>query len=56
MIQYKDGKEIGGNGWRNNGKTYMNFIVKDGRRYGLVNAQLCYSVKNERGEYVENMK
>ena len=56
IIQYKDGKETAGKGWRNNGKPYMNFIVKDGRRYGLVNAQLCYSVKNEKGEFVESVK
>ncbi len=56
IIQYNNGKETAGKGWRNNGKPYMNFIVKDGRRYGLVNAQLCYSIKNERGEFVENVK
>ena len=37
-------------------KTEPVFVEKDGRRYGLVNAQLCYSVKNERGEYIENIK
>ncbi len=55
-IRYNNGNETEGKGWRNNGKVYMSFVVKNGRRYGLVNAQLCYSLKNERGEYVENVK
>jgi len=42
-VMYENGNEVSGKGWRENGKPYMNFIVKDGRRYGLVNANLCFS-------------
>jgi len=52
-IVYNDGEELSGKGWRQNGKPYMSYVMKDGRRYGLVNAQLCYSLKNEKGEYVK---
>ena len=52
-IVYKKGQELSGKGWRENGKLYMSYVMKDGRRYGLVNAQLCYTLKNERGEYVK---
>ena len=52
-IIYKKGQELSGKGWRENGKLYMSYVMKDGRRYGLVNAQLCYTLKNERGEYVK---
>ena len=51
-LHYINGKEDWGKGWRQNGKVYMNFIVKNGRRYGLENSNLCYTVKNEKGEYV----
>ena len=51
-IIYKDGKEQSGKGWRENGKVYMSFVMRDGRLYGLINPNLCYSLKNERGEYV----
>jgi antitoxin component YwqK of YwqJK toxin-antitoxin module len=54
-INYKDCIETDGMGWRENGKVYMSFVMKGGRRYGLVNSKLCYSVKNERGEYVNNV-
>lgn len=47
---YHEGKEQSGKGWRENGKVYMSFVVRDGRLYGLVNPNLCYSLKNERGE------
>ncbi|MES2003248.1 MAG: hypothetical protein V4450_01910 [Bacteroidota bacterium] len=48
---YHNGKEESGKGWRENGKPYMSFVVKDGRLYGLVNPNLCYSLKNEKGEF-----
>ena len=51
-IIYHDGKEQSGKGWRENGKVYMSFVMRDGRLYGLINPNLCYSLKNERGEYV----
>ena len=53
-IIYHNGKEQSGKGWRENGKVYMSFIVRDGRLYGLINPNLCYSLKNERGEYVSS--
>ena len=51
FIVYKNGNDVEGKAWRPNGKLYMNFINKDGRRYGLLNAQMCFSLKNENGEY-----
>ena len=51
-IIYHGGREQSGKGWRENGKVYMSFIMRDGRLYGLINPNLCYSLKNERGEYV----
>lgn len=53
-IVYQQGKEQWGKGWRENGKPYMSFVMRDGRLYGLINPNLCYSLKNEKGEYVEN--
>lgn len=41
-LMYENGNEVSGKGWRENGKLYMNFIVKDGRRYGLINVNLCF--------------
>ena len=55
-IVYHEGKEQSGKGWRENGKVYMSFVVKDGRLYGLVNPNLCYSLKNERGEFVKSSR
>ncbi len=54
-IIYHDGKEQSGKGWRENGKVYMSFVTRDGRLYGLINPNLCYSLKNERGEFVKTM-
>ncbi len=53
-IVYHNGQEQSGIGWRENGKVYMSFVVKDGRLYGLINPNLCYSLKNERGEFVKS--
>ena len=55
-IIYHNGKEESGKGWRENGKVYMSFVTRDGRLYGLINPNLCYSLKNERGEYVANTR
>ena len=44
-IHYINGAEYWAKGWRENGKVYMNFIVKKGRRYGIENSNLCYTVK-----------
>lgn len=56
QIVYQGGHETSGKGWRENGKPYMSFVVRDGRMYGLVNPNLCYSLKNERGEFVNSSK
>ena len=50
-IVYNNGNDNCGLGWRENGKLFMNYIMKDGRRFGLMNAQLCYSLKSENGMY-----
>ena len=55
-IIYDNGTEQTGTGWRENGKVYMSFVVRNGRLYGLINPNLCYSLKNERGEYVANIQ
>lgn len=47
QVLYENGKEISGKGWRENGKLYMSFVMKDNRRYGLFNANLCYSLVKE---------
>lgn len=54
QIEYASGKEERGMGWRENGKLYMNFVVKNNRIYGIINPNLCYSLKNEKGEYVSS--
>ncbi|MBU3745447.1 MAG: hypothetical protein FGM61_13040 [Sediminibacterium sp.] len=51
-IWYEIGKEIRGTGWRENGKIYMSFEVRNGRLYGLVNPNLCYSLQKEKGVFV----
>ena len=55
-IHYAEGIDDRGKGWRENGKLYMNFTVKNGRRYGLNNSNLCYTVSNGNGEYVVSLK
>ena len=50
-IHYTNGAEDWATGWRVNGKVYMNFLVRKGRRSGIENSNLCYTVKKERGEY-----
>jgi hypothetical protein len=50
-IWYHDGKEQCGQGWRENGKPFMSFVVKDGRWYGQINPNLCYSLTNEKGDF-----
>ena len=51
-IHYVKGIDDCGKGWRETGKLYMNYIMKNGRRYGIVNSNLCYTVKNGNGEFV----
>lgn len=51
-IHYTNGKDDWGKGWRETGKLFMNYEMKNGRRYGIVNSNLCYTIKNGKGEYV----
>lgn len=48
QVMYANGKELYGKGWRESGKLYMNFVMKDGRRYGMNNSNLCYGLKSEK--------
>ena len=54
-IHYTNGIDNCGKGWRESGKAYMNYVMKNGRRYGIVNSNLCYTVKNGSGEYVNSI-
>lgn len=50
-MMYANGKELSGKEWRENGVLYTNFIWKGNRRYGVVNANMCYGV--EKGKVVD---
>jgi hypothetical protein len=50
-FMYGDEGVISATGWRENGKAYINYVVRNGRKYGLTNARLCYSLKAEKGFY-----
>jgi len=52
-ILYINGKDEWGKGWRESGKMFMNYTMKDGRRYGIVNSNLCYTIKNGAGNFAE---
>ena len=54
-IHYTNGVDDWGKGWRQNRKLYMNFVMKNGRRYGLNNSNLCYTVKNGNGEFINSV-
>jgi hypothetical protein len=54
QIHYNNGTDEYGKGFRENGKVYMSFVVKNGRRYGLNNSNLCYTVLNGSGEFVRS--
>jgi antitoxin component YwqK of YwqJK toxin-antitoxin module len=51
IFEYHHGKEVSAIGWRENGRTYINFAMRNGRKYGLTNARLCFSLKDEAGVY-----
>lgn len=55
QIHYTSGTDDAGKGWRENGKVYMSYITRNNRRYGLINANLCYSVTNEKGELIKSV-
>lgn len=51
-MHYERGAEAGlQRAWRANGTLYANYEARDGRLYGVINARLCYSVKDGRGVY-----
>jgi antitoxin component YwqK of YwqJK toxin-antitoxin module len=47
QILYDNGQQVSGKGWREDGKLFLNFVVKNGRYYGLMNSNLCYSLKDQ---------
>jgi antitoxin component YwqK of YwqJK toxin-antitoxin module len=50
--RYLNGVEAGlQRAWRENGTLYSNYEARGGRNYGVVNARMCYSVKDGRGAY-----
>jgi hypothetical protein len=53
-IRYRNGIEEQGKGWRENGKIYMSYVMKEGRRYGMMNPNLCYTLQNEKGEFLKS--
>jgi hypothetical protein len=55
-VYYEKGQEKRGQGWRENGKLYMSFEVRNGRMYGQGNPNLCYSLQNEQGEFIRSVK
>ena len=55
-VYYEKGQEKRGQGWRENGKLYMSFEVRNGRMYGQINPNLCYSLQNEQGEFIRSVK
>ena len=55
-IHYINDVDDYGIGWRENGKVFMSYVMKNGRRYGSINANLCYTLKNELGEFVTSTK
>lgn len=54
-IHYRKGTDEWGKGWRESGKPYMNYVINNGRRYGIVNSNLCYTVRKGSGEYVKSV-
>ncbi len=51
VFEYDNGQEVSAIGWRENGRTYINFVVRNGKKYGLTNARLCFSLKDEAGVF-----
>jgi hypothetical protein len=50
--RYENGQEVGlQQAWRENGKLYANHVVKAGKRFGLVNSRLCYTIKDGEAQY-----
>jgi antitoxin component YwqK of YwqJK toxin-antitoxin module len=55
QVTYKNGSDQEGKGWRNNGKLFMNYKVRNNRRFGLLNAELCYALNKEKAVYLKSM-
>jgi hypothetical protein len=52
VMRYVHGEEKGlQRAWRPNGALYANYEVRDGRQYGIVNARLCYTVRDGKGVF-----
>lgn len=56
LINYTNGIDENGQGWRENGKLFMNYVMRDGRRYGIINSNLCYTVQNEKREFSKSLR
>lgn len=51
-LHYAHGVESGmQRAWRPNGTVYANYEARDGHQYGVVNARLCYTVKDGKGVF-----
>ncbi len=51
-LQYKNGRESGlQRAWRENGTLYANYEAREGKNFGVINARLCYSVKDGAGVF-----
>lgn len=48
--KFENGVELGHKKWRQNGKIYANYVVKDGKNIGLSGGKLCFSVKDEKDD------
>jgi hypothetical protein len=47
VVNYHNGQELAGKGWRPNGRLFLNYSVRNGRYYGRSNGKMCYEVKRE---------
>ncbi len=47
-LRFRNDRENGmQKGWRQNGKLFVNYEARDGIRYGLQKANLCYTLRNQ---------
>ncbi|TGN03410.1 toxin-antitoxin system YwqK family antitoxin [Leptospira dzoumogneensis] len=45
--KFDHGKVIGKKMWRENGQIYMNFVIYQGRAYGMTGGKLCSQVRGD---------
>ncbi|TGL65780.1 toxin-antitoxin system YwqK family antitoxin [Leptospira sarikeiensis] len=45
--KFDHGKVIGKKMWRENGQIYMNFVIHQGRAYGMTGGKLCSQVRGD---------